>query len=57
MFQPAKGLTSTKEITAKVLSRVARWEKGEEIRLVEETNPEWRDLHDEIDVLATLVQD
>ena len=37
--------------------QIKEWQRAWKIRLVEETNPEWRDLHDEIDVLATLVQD
>ena len=37
--------------------QIKEWQRAWKIRLVEEANPEWRDLHDEIDVIATLVED
>lgn len=33
------------------------WKREWKIELVETMNPEWRDLHDEIDTLTTLVED
>jgi putative endonuclease len=37
--------------------KIKNWQRAWKFRLVEEMNPEWRDLHDEIDELATLVDD
>ena len=31
------------------------WKRDWKIELIEKMNPEWRDLHDEIDALATLI--
>jgi putative endonuclease len=33
------------------------WKREWKIRLIEQKNSDWRDLHDEIDVTATLVED
>ena len=33
------------------------WKRDWKIELIEKMNPEWRDLHEEIDALATLVAD
>jgi putative endonuclease len=33
------------------------WARAWKLELIEKTNPQWRDLHDEIDALATLVDD
>ena len=33
------------------------WKRDWKVQLIEATNPEWNDLHDEIDALATLVPD
>ena len=32
-----------------------RWHRAWKFRIIEEINPEWRDLHEEIDAIATLV--
>jgi len=32
------------------------WKRAWKIDLIEKLNPEWRDLHDEIDVIPTLVE-
>ena len=37
--------------------RIKEWRRSWKIELIETTNPDWRDLHDDIDVLATLVED
>ncbi len=34
-----------------------RWHRAWKFRIIEAMNPEWRDLHDEIDPIATLVED
>jgi putative endonuclease len=36
--------------------QIKDWQRAWKVRLIEEMNPGWRDLHDEIDVLATLVE-
>lgn len=33
------------------------WQRGWKIRLIETMNPDWSDLHDKIDPVATLVDD
>ncbi len=33
-----------------------RWHRAWKFRIIEEMNPEWLDLHDEIDAVATLVE-
>ena len=33
-----------------------RWHRAWKFRIIEEMNPEWRDLHDDIDPIATLVE-
>jgi putative endonuclease len=35
--------------------RIKEWQREWEFRLIEEANPDWRDLHDEIDPIGTLV--
>ena len=37
--------------------RIKKWKRDWKIELIEKMNPDWRDLHDTIDVLATLVED
>jgi putative endonuclease len=37
--------------------RIKQWKRRWKIELVEKVNPDWRDLHDVIDVLATLVEE
>ena len=32
------------------------WKRDWKIDLIEKLNPKWRDLHDEFDVVATLVE-
>jgi putative endonuclease len=32
------------------------WKRAWKVDLIEKLNPEWRDLHEEIDVIATLVE-
>ena len=45
----------TMEAAIRREKQIKTWQRAWKIRLIEETNPDWRDLHDEIDVLATLV--
>ncbi len=33
-----------------------RWHRAWKFRIIEELNPNWRDLHDEIDAIVTLVE-
>jgi hypothetical protein len=33
------------------------WRSSPPVRLIDEMNPDWRDLHDEIDILTTLVEE
>ncbi len=37
--------------------QIKAWKRAWKIELIETTNPTWRDLHDEIDAYATLVDD
>ena len=37
--------------------QIKEWRRDWKIRLIESMNPAWRDLHEEIDGLATLVDD
>ena len=37
--------------------QVKAWRRDWKIRLIEAMNPDWRDLHEEIDALATLVEE
>ena len=37
--------------------RMKQWKRNWKIELIEKMNPEWRDLHDEIDALATFVEE
>ena len=37
--------------------RLKTWLRSWKIELIEKFNPEWRDLHDEIDAVATLVDE
>ena len=34
--------------------QIKEWRRDWKVRRIEEMNPEWRDLHEEIDVIATL---
>ena len=36
--------------------QMKKWKRDWKIRLIEEVNPDWHDLHESIDALATLVQ-
>ena len=36
--------------------QIQAWKRDWKIRQIEEMNPDWHDLHDSIDVLATLVE-
>ena len=47
----------TMEVAIRREKRLKEWQRAWKIRLIEQMNPEWRDLHDEIDPLATLVDD
>lgn len=35
--------------------QIKAWKRGWKIALIERMNPGWRDLHEEIDLMATLV--
>jgi putative endonuclease len=35
--------------------QLKKWNRAWKIRIIEELNPDWRDLHDEIDPIGTLV--
>ena len=37
--------------------RIKDWKRDWKIELIEKMNPDWRELHNEIDVLATLVEE
>jgi putative endonuclease len=37
--------------------QIKAWKRAWKIEMIETMNPAWRDLHDEIDVLATLVDE
>ena len=37
--------------------QIKEWRRDWKIRLIESMNPDWRDLHEEIDGIATLVDD
>jgi putative endonuclease len=37
--------------------QIKAWKRAWKIELIEKQNPDWRDLHDEIDVTATLVDE
>ena len=37
--------------------QIKKWKRDWKINLIEKMNPEWADLHDKIDVLATLVEE
>ncbi len=37
--------------------QLKEWQRAWKIRLIEAMNPDWRDLHDEIDPVATLVEE
>jgi putative endonuclease len=36
--------------------QLKKWKRDWKIRIIEEMNPEWRDLHEEIDPIGTLVE-
>ena len=37
--------------------QLKEWQRAWKIRLIETMNPEWRDMHEEIDPVATLVEE
>jgi putative endonuclease len=37
--------------------QIKAWQREWKIRMIERMNPEWKDLHDSIDVLATLIEE
>ena len=37
--------------------RIKEWKRRWKIEMIEKMNPDWKDLHDTIDVLATLVEE
>ena len=45
----------TMEAAIRREKQIKNWQRAWKVRLIEEMNPQWRDLHDEIDTLATLV--
>lgn len=48
---------NTMEAAIRREKQMKEWQRDWKIRLIEEVNPEWRDLHEEIDPVATLVDD
>ena len=47
----------TMEAAIRREKQIKEWQRAWKVRLIEEMNPTWHDLHDEIDVLATLVDE
>jgi putative endonuclease len=47
----------TMEAAIRREKQLKAWKRTWKIRLIESMNPGWRDLHDEIDSLRTLVED
>jgi putative endonuclease len=47
----------TMEAAIRREKQIKEWRRAWKFRLVEEMNPEWRDLHDSIDALTTLVEE
>jgi putative endonuclease len=47
----------TMEVAIRREKQLKEWQRAWKMRLIEEMNPEWRDLHDDIDPLASLVED
>jgi putative endonuclease len=47
----------TMEAAIRREKRIKEWKRNWKIELIEKMNPEWRDLHDSIDVLANLVEE
>jgi putative endonuclease len=45
----------TMEAAIRREKQLKNWQRAWKIRLIETMNPHWHDLHDQIDVLATLV--
>jgi putative endonuclease len=45
----------TMEAAIRREKQIKDWKRAWKIELIERLNPEWRDLHDEIDVISTLV--
>ncbi len=45
------------EVAIKREKQLKAWKRTWKIELIEKANPEWQDLHDSIDVLATLVEE
>ena len=48
---------TTMEAAIRREKQLKAWKRDWKIQLIEGMNPEWRDLHDEIDALSTLVSD
>jgi putative endonuclease len=46
----------TMEAAIKREKQLKKWNRGWKLELIEKMNPEWRDLHDEIDTIGTLVE-
>ncbi|PZF77157.1 GIY-YIG nuclease family protein [Aestuariivirga litoralis] len=45
------------EVAIRREKQLKAWKRDWKIEIIEKMNPDWRDLHDEIDVLATLVSE
>jgi putative endonuclease len=46
----------TMEAAIKREKQLKKWNRSWKLELIEKLNPEWRDLHDEIDTIGTLVE-
>jgi putative endonuclease len=46
----------TMELAIRREKLLKKWHRTWKFRIIEERNPDWRDLHDSIDTLATLVE-
>jgi putative endonuclease len=46
----------TMEAAIKREKQLKKWNRGWKLELIEKLNPEWLDLHDEIDTIGTLVE-
>ena len=44
------------EVAIRREKQIKAWKRAWKIELIEKLNPEWHDLHDSIDTLATLVE-
>ena len=45
------------EVAIRREKQIKAWRRAWKIELIEKANPEWHDLHDSIDTLATLVEE